>query len=87
MQDYEIVLPNGCSPFDLLAAAIVHQAAHDWYELKGKKNMLRYGSAAWERVRCEQYILEQWFLSDWCATLTYGNGELLLEKLKGGTWV
>ena len=71
-------------PYERLAAAIVKQAIQDYVELRYKQDELRFGSIPWERARCNTYLLEKWFLSDWCGMLTYGHGEILLDKIKRG---
>ena len=75
---------KGLTPYERLAAAIVRQAMEDWHTTALEMNSYRKGGAAWERERCNLYLLEKWFLGDWCDALTYGNGELLLEMLKRG---
>lgn len=76
-------LPD-CFPYEMLAAAIVRQAIADYHETYQEMMMYKHGGAALERERCNLYLLENWFLGDWCDALTYGNGELLLEMLKRG---
>lgn len=82
MERYEI--DKGLNPYERLAAAIVRQAVDDWRDTSFKVSLLRQGGIAWERERCNLYLLERWFLGDWCSMLTYGNGEVLLDMLKRG---
>lgn len=82
MEHYDI--SSGLNPYERLAAAIVRQAICDWRLTIAEMDNYRKGSAAWERERCNLYLLEQWFLGRWCAMLTYGNGEALLDMLKRG---
>lgn len=82
MERYDI--GGSLQPYERLAAAIVRQAMEDWHTTALEMNSYKHGGAAWERERCNLYLLEKWFLGDWCDALTYGNGELLLEMLKRG---
>lgn len=75
---------RGLSPHERLAVAIVQQAVQDYYDTEREMNYCKRGGAPWERERCKLYLLEQWFLGDWCGALTYGNGEVLLRYIKRG---
>ena len=82
MEHYDI--GGDLKPYERLAVAIVKQAVQDYYDTQLEIKILRPRSVAWERKRCNLYLLENWFLGDWCGALTYGNGENLLRLLKKG---
>ena len=68
----------------LLSAAIIRQAASDYHAIQQRIAEVRRGGAAWERERCELYLLEQWFESDYCGALTFGQNEKILRSVKKG---
>lgn len=72
------------TPYERLAVAIVRQAVEDYYDFKRRRDEYRYGSAGWERMRCEMYLLEQWFAGRWCGLLTFDNGEEIFRLVKKG---
>lgn len=76
-------LPD-CFPYEMLAAAIVRQAIADYHETYQEMMIYKRGGSAWERERCKLYIIEQWFSSDWCNALTFGQGEVILRMVKRG---
>ena len=82
MERYDI--DKGLTPYERLAAAIVRQAVLDFYETKAYMSELKRGGSAWEKQRCNLYLIEKWFLSDWCCALTYGQNEELLRRVKKG---
>lgn len=74
------------NPEDGLEAAILKQAADDYKEalLDQMEDM------ECPKTRKEVRRLEKFFRSDWGQSLSYGNGELIIEKcklevLEGGT--
>lgn len=70
--------------YQLLANAIVLQAANDWkranMELKKAKPLSRKW-LSWENLRKE---CEEFFRSEWCGELTGLDGNYILERLKKG---
>ncbi len=72
------------TPYERLAAAIVKQAVEDYHSAQERMGQARRGGAVYERERCEMYLLEKWFYSDWCGALTFGNGEKVLRCAKKG---
>ena len=72
------------TPYERLAAAIVKQAAEDYHSAQERVRQAKRGGAVYERERCDMYLLEKWFYSDWCGALTFGNGERILRSVKKG---
>ena len=61
--------------YQLLAMAVVNQAAEDYrneLKISGRQGEKTYGALA----------LERFFLSEWGDLLSFGMGEVILEKLQ-----
>jgi len=84
MAEYDIKSVENCTPYELLAAAIVQQAVADYHAKRSEIDVYRRGTPNWERARCELYIIESWFFSEWCDALTYGQGAEIVRQIKRG---
>lgn len=72
-------MTSGCVA---LAAAIVRQAVADYVDAYYRMIETRPNSTARNKATCDLYLIERFFLSRWCGTLTFDNGEAVLAMAK-----
>ena len=68
--------------YQLLANAIVLQAANDWKRAGLEMDKAQPLSSTWMRWDYLQKQCEAFFLSGWCGKLTKLDGTYILERLK-----
>ena len=68
--------------YQLLANAIVLQAANDWKRAVLEMGKAQPSSSTWMRWDYLRKQCEAFFLSAWCGKLTKLDGEYILDRLK-----
>lgn len=68
--------------WERLIAGIIYCAVLDYLENYRRSLRSKPNSRQRNKAVCEMYLIERFFLSRWCATLTGDNGEKILRLTK-----